>query len=118
MNTHYVRSECTTFFKWRLDNFSKIAARDDSNKQLASYAFKLDSSSIKCYLVFYPTNINDENKNYSSLYFVVENFGDKSSIKIRLRLWLENQLGDLVVETNGRNLYEFQLCQLFFRNQR
>jgi hypothetical protein len=94
-----VQSECTTVVKWEVSNFSTVATRDDPKKELNSYDFQLDSSAIKCYLSFDPTNRHkDGDKNYSSLYLHVKDFADQSFIKLRYRLWIENQLGEKAAE--------------------
>jgi hypothetical protein len=98
MNELNVQRECTTIVKWKLSNFSAIAARDDPKKELASDDFQLDLSVIKCYLSFEPTSIEGTDKNYSSLYLHVKDFADQSSIKVRFDLWIENENREKIEE--------------------
>jgi hypothetical protein len=94
----------TTIVKWKLANFSTVAARDDSQKKMLSKDFHLDSSAIKCYLQFQPTSIGDSDKNYSSLYLHVKDFAGQSSIKLRFDLWIENELGEKTAERLSKYL--------------
>jgi hypothetical protein len=95
--------ERITVFKWKLSNFSTVAAQDDPDKRLYSDDFQLDSSDIKCCLEFEPTNRHkDGDKNYSSFYLGVKDFADRSSIKLRFNLWIENELGEKIRETEGK----------------
>jgi hypothetical protein len=96
-----VKRESMTLVKWKLANFSTVAARDDPEKRLFSKFFKLDSSTVKCYLKFDPTNKKkDGDRNYSSLFLVVRDFAGQSTIKLRYSFWIENELG----EKMGRRL--------------
>jgi hypothetical protein len=87
-----------TTVKWKLTNFSTVAARNNPKKQLFSKDFHLDSSAIKCRLEFQPTSINGTDKNYSSLYLHVQDFAGQSTIKLRWHFWIENQLGEKIEE--------------------
>jgi hypothetical protein len=103
-----IQRECTTVVKWKLSNFSTVAARNDPNKELLSDVFKIDSSGIKFCLNFEPTNIRGCD-DYSSLYLVVRDFAGKSSIKLRFDLWIENELGEKIAEPISKSFKVFQL---------
>jgi hypothetical protein len=88
-----------TTIKWKLANFSTVAARDNPMKRLFSKDFQLDSSAIKCCFRFDPTNkVQNGDKNYSSLFLCVRDFAGQSSIKLRFDLWIENELGKKTAE--------------------
>jgi hypothetical protein len=90
--------ERITVFKWKLSNFSTVAARDDPNKELDSGDFQLDFSAIKCYLKFRPTTFNGTDRNASSLFLCVKDFAGQSPIKLRFNLWIENEFDENVAE--------------------
>jgi hypothetical protein len=110
-----IKNEFTTIVKWKLANFSTVAARDDPKKQLFSKDFQLDSSAIKCCLEFYPTNINGADKNYSSLFLCIQDFSGHSSIKLCYDLWIENELGEKLKNLKVDVLY--RILSLFLRDQ-
>jgi hypothetical protein len=110
-----VESECMTLVKWKLANFSTIAARDDPMKRLKSKNFQLDSSSIKCCLQFQPTTIKGEDKNYSSLHLFVQNFAGQSFIKLRYHFWIENKFGEMMAETKSKHLLKRFLMLYTYR---
>jgi hypothetical protein len=94
-----VKNGFTTTVKWKLTNFSTVAARDDPENFLLSKEFQLDLSFIKCCLSFEPTNIHPgTDKNYSSLYLRIQDFAGYSSIKLRYRFWIENEDGEKMAE--------------------
>lgn len=97
-----IKSESVTLVKWKLSNFSTIAARNAPKKRLYSSIFELDSSAIECFLDFQPTTIHGEDKNYSSLFLWVIGFAGQSSVKLRLCFWIENELGKKIQETVGK----------------
>jgi hypothetical protein len=96
-----VQSKFTTVTKWKISNFSTVAARNTPKEKLNSDVFQLDSSDIKCCLTFRPTSSDAKDKNYSALYLGVKDFADEPSIKLCYRFWIENQLGDKIRETEG-----------------
>jgi hypothetical protein len=98
-----IKSECTTLIKWKVANFSTVAASDDSDKFLSSDFFKLDSSEIKCYLRFDPTNNHDSgDRHYSSIYLYVSDLNGNSGVKLHIKFWIENELGDKIAERPGK----------------
>jgi hypothetical protein len=98
-----VKSESTTLIKWKLTNFSTIAARDDPKKILFSKEFQLDSSSIKCCLKFEPTTRDpDEYKKYSSIFLYIRDFAGQSYIRLRYKFWIENELGEKIRDSVGK----------------
>jgi hypothetical protein len=100
-----VKSECTTLVRWKVANFSTVASRNDPKKYLISNAFKLDSSDIKCCLIFEPTNRWDiKYKDYSSIYLCLEDSHENFNIKLCYKFWAENELGDKNAEYPGKNV--------------
>lgn len=110
-----IESECKTLVRWRIDDFSNFTSRNDSETQLNSDDFQLDSSAIKCYLLFYPTWKNlDKNSNYSSLFLCVRDFGGQSSIILRFDLWIENEDGEKSSENfNGKQFLEIAIEDIY-----
>jgi hypothetical protein len=110
--------ENTTLIKWKLSNFLTVAARNDPKKELKSDVFQLDSSDIKCYLTFRPTSPVAEEKNYSSIFLYVKDFVNKSSIELRYRFWIENELGEKIRETEGKFFERLYLYCIFIESDR
>jgi hypothetical protein len=105
MSALEIESECVTLITWKLANFSSIASRDNPNKELKSDTFQLDSSGIKCCLLFCPTTKKgNEDKQYSSMFIHVVDFNGNASVKIRYRFWVKNESGDKLLKIPGINL--------------
>jgi hypothetical protein len=112
-----IESECTTLIKWQLANFSTVAARDHPQNRVKSDVFQLDSSAIKCYLEFQPTNLNGTDRNYSSIYLRIKDFAGQSTIKLRFGLWIENELGEKISERLSKCLLKLIIILDIYRSQ-
>jgi hypothetical protein len=90
--------QAVTSFKWKINDFSKVAALDDPNKVLSSDDFQLDSSPINCNLIFEPISRQTNGDRLSSLYLYVHKFGNQPTTKLGCRVWIENEIGESAPE--------------------
>lgn len=92
----------TTRARWKIENFSIVASRDDPKRMLFGGDFSLFKSRLRFCLRFDPTNLNEYgNKNYSSLFIVPRNLDNERPVTLEWKLWIEN--------TDGRTIRE-QAC--------
>jgi hypothetical protein len=92
-----VKYDSTTRIRWKISNFSTVAARDNIHNSLYSDDFRLDSSSVKCYLRFEPTNRDSlGDSDHSSIFLHVRDFANMTTLELSYRFWVENELGDAI----------------------
>jgi hypothetical protein len=82
--------------RWTIDDF--FGHVNKKTEHLYSEDFKLDGLDAKFYLKVYMS----KRLNFS---LRVSDMGDKYSIRVDLKFWLENKQGKTFVETPGRHLY-------------
>lgn len=82
----------TTTVRWKIENFSDVASRDDPEKKfLLSEEFSLFKSRLRFYLRFYPINLTERgNKDYSSIYLRPQDLDNEKSVKLNVKFWVEN----------------------------
>jgi len=86
--------DSTSIFKWPISNFSTTASRDDPTRILDSEEFSFRNDKIKFILRFEPTcNKEGGKKKYCTLYLILKDLGGENSVKIRFKLWVENECG-------------------------
>jgi hypothetical protein len=90
MNPLEITSKLATIVKWKIENFSELAARDDPKKRLHSNVFHLDYRLL--------LGISSD-KDYSPVCLFIKNSGDAQSIKIGFKIGIKN--GERIRESEG-----------------
>jgi len=87
--------EISTLFKWRIDQFSRKASRDNlENKYLDSPALEL-SNGAQFSMEFDPVNQDEGGDNsYCSFFLNLKNLRGNKSVQLNYRLWIENNVGE------------------------
>lgn len=80
--------------KWRIDQFSSAASRDDPNTSLNSPEFKLSSGASFCLQLEPTTRQPNGNKGYCALFLKANNLAGNKSVVLTYRPWIENTSGD------------------------
>jgi len=96
--------EVSTAFRWRIEEFSITASRDDPNTILRGPVFKLSNGS-QFLLQFDPTGKRD--KVYCSLYLFPINLIGYKSVTLKFCLWIENNTGEKLGHFNRVTSYTF-----------
>ncbi|KAI6177715.1 Speckle-type POZ protein-like isoform X2 [Aphelenchoides bicaudatus] len=93
----YKCTEYVTGFRWKIDNFLKVASRDGPKKVLFSEPFNLYKSRVSFCLTFEPTCTRETNSNnYSSLYLKPFYLDNKDSVRLAWNFWIENTAGEKI----------------------
>jgi len=99
--------EVSTTFKWRIDQFFTVAARDDPKKCLKGPIFELRNG-VTFYLQFEPTaTANDASQYHCSLFLMPNDLAGNQSVILEYRLWVENSDGKKLERKPKAINYEF-----------
>jgi hypothetical protein len=84
----------TTIFKWPIDEFSKVAARDDSVETLKSKNFIINGTKATFHLLLKPVSLLK--RDYLSLYLVPQKLIETPQLTLSYTCWLENNCGQRI----------------------